>query len=164
LISQNLGSWQGQANSHREGQVSGMNSNHRGGTALSRARQAAASLKPVARSSRAAAKHGVRTTRAWAAPQLDRTGHLVQDRLAPKVSSLLHSAAQRMEPGKPRQPRWRKMAGASMVTAAASAVAGAVLNRRRQNGTAPQDEQDSYQETAAPNGEVDPDRVPHAEG
>jgi hypothetical protein len=121
-------------------------------------------LKPAARSSSAAAKHTVQTTRAWAAPQLERTGHLVQDRVAPKVSSLLHSAAQRIEPDKPGQPRWRKVAGASMVTAAASAVAGAVLNRRRRNGTAPEDEHDSYHQTAAPNGEVDADSAAHLDG
>ena len=130
-----------------------MNSNQ-ADSVLARARQAAASLKPVARGSSIAA-HGVRTTRAWAAPQVERTGHLVQDRIAPKISSLLHSAAQRIEPGKPRHRRWRKVAGASMATAAASAVAGAVLNRRRHNGTAPEDEPDSHREAAARNGEVD---------
>jgi hypothetical protein len=123
-----------------------MTSNHGADGALARARQAAARLKPVAHSTRAAAKHGVRTTRAWAAPQLEQTGHLVQDRIAPKISSVLSSAAQRIEPGKPRRRGWRKLAGASMVTAAASAVAGMVLNRRRQNGTAPDAEPDSSPE------------------
>lgn len=120
-----------------------MSSNHRADSALARARQAAARLKPVAHSTRAVAQHGVRTTRAWAAPQLEHTGHLVQDRIAPKISAMLSSAAQRIEPGKPRSRRWRKLAGASMVTAAASAVAGTVLNRRRQNGTSPDAEPDS---------------------
>lgn len=111
-----------------------MTSNHRADSAVARARQAAARLTPVARSTSAAAKHGVRTTRAWAAPQVERTAHVVQDRIAPKISSALSSAAQRIEPGKPRRRNWRKLAGASMVTAAASAVAGAALRRRRQNG------------------------------
>jgi hypothetical protein len=141
-----------------------MNTNHRADSALARARQAAASLKPVARSGSAAAKHGVRATRAWTAPQLERTGHLVQDRIAPKLSAVLHSAAQRIEPGNARPRRWRKVAGASMVTAAASAVAGAVLNRRRHNGTAPEDEPgSSYRETAARNGEVDAENVAAAD-
>lgn len=121
-----------------------MNNNHRADSALARARQAAARLKPVALSTSAAAKNGVRTTRAWAAPQLEQTGHLVQDRIAPKISSALSSAAQRIEPAAPRRRRWRKLAGASMVTAAASAVAGAVLNRRRQNGTELDAQPDSY--------------------
>jgi hypothetical protein len=132
-----------------------MSSNHRADSALARARQAAARLKPVARSTRAAAKHGVRTTRAWAAPQLEHTGHLVQDRIAPKISSVLSSAAQRIEPGKPRHRRWPKVAGASLVTAAASAVAGSVLSRRRQNGTAPDAEPAGYHQATAPDGEAD---------
>lgn len=126
-----------------------MNSNHRADNARTRARQAAASLKPVARSGSAAAKHGIRATRAWAAPQLERTGHVVQDHVAPKISHFLSSAARRIEPGKPRRRRWGKVAGASMVTAAASAVAGAVLNRRRQNGADPRTGADAYQEEAA---------------
>lgn len=132
-----------------------MNSNHRHDSTLARARQAAARLKPVARGASAVTSHGVRTTRAWAAPQLDRTGRLVQDRIAPKISSLLSSAAQRIDPGKPRHRRWRKVAGASMVTTAAGAVAGAVLNRRRQNGTAPEVGADSYHEAGARNGDAD---------
>jgi hypothetical protein len=131
-----------------------MNSNHRANSALARARQAAAGLKPVARSTRAVTKHAVRTTRGWAAPQLERTGHLVENRIAPKISSVLSSAAQRIEPGRPRHRRWPKVAGASMITAAASAVAGAVLNRRRQNGTAPDADADSYREAAARNGQA----------
>ncbi|HUB42986.1 MAG TPA: hypothetical protein VMA72_29385 [Streptosporangiaceae bacterium] len=131
-----------------------MNSNHRTESALARTRQAAASLKPVALGGSAMARRGVRSTRAWVAPQVEHTGHVVQDRIAPKISSLLYSAAQRLEPGTPRPRRWRKVAGASMVTAAAGALAGAVLSRRRQNGTALEDEADSYHETAARNGQV----------
>ena len=132
-----------------------MSSNHRADGALARARKAAAGLKPVARGISRASRRGIRMTRAWAAPQIERTGHLVQDRVAPTVSSALSSAARRIEPGKPRQRRWRKMAGASFGAAAASAVAGAVLNRRRQNGTAADPGADSYDEATARNEEVD---------
>jgi hypothetical protein len=132
-----------------------MSSNHRADGALARARQAAARLKPVARNTSAVAKHGVRRTRAWAAPQVERTGHLVEERIAPKISSVLSSAAQRIEPGKPHRPRWRRVAGASMVTAAASAVAGAVLNRRRLNGTAPDTKADSTDESTERTGDGD---------
>ncbi len=82
-----------------------MSRNHRADNALARARHAAARLNPLARSTGTAVKHGVRSTRAWAAPQLEHTGQVLQDRIAPKVSGLLHSAAQRVEPAKPR--RWR---------------------------------------------------------
>jgi hypothetical protein len=132
-----------------------MNSNHRADSALTRARQAAARLKPVARSTSAAAKHGVRMTRAWAAPQVERTGQLVDDRIAPKISSVLSSAAHRIDPGKPHDPRWRKVAGASILTAAASAVARAVFNRRRQSGTVRDPQADSDDEVTGRRGEAD---------
>lgn len=97
--------------------------------ALDRARQAAAQAKPLASSTRAAAWRGVHRTRAWAAPQVERTGKAVQDSVAPKISAVLSSAAQRLEPAKPRRRRWRKLVGISMLTAGASAVAAVVRNR-----------------------------------
>ena len=115
-----------------------MSRNHRADNAVARARHAAAQLKPLARTTGTTAKRGLRTARAWAAPQLEHTGQVLQDRIAPKVSGMLHSVARRVEPAKPRHGRWRKMAGASALTAATGAVTGAVLNRRKQNGTAPE--------------------------
>jgi hypothetical protein len=114
--------------------------NHEPGTTasspLDRPRQAAAQVKPVAaqlkplaRSTGAAARRRVHKTRAWAAPQVERTGQVLQDSVAPKVSALLSSAAQRLEPAKPPRRRWRKLAGISVLTAAAGAVAAVVLNR-----------------------------------
>jgi hypothetical protein len=132
-----------------------MSSNHRADNALAHARQLAARLKPVARSTSAAATHGVRSARALAAPQVERAGHLVQEDIAPKISSLLSAAAQRIDPAKPHRRRWRKVAGASMVTAAASAVAGAVVSRRRQNASAPDAEAGRYRDVVAHNGEAD---------
>jgi hypothetical protein len=130
-----------------------MSSNHRADNALARARHAAAQLNPLARSTGTAVKRGVRSTRAWVAPQLEHTGQVLQDRVAPKVSGLLHSAAQRVEPAKPRRWRWRKMAGASALTAAAGAVTGAVLNRHKHNGTAPEANTDGDHETGPRNGQ-----------
>src|SRR5258708_14920373 len=102
--------------------------NHEPGTKASsprdRARQAAAQvkpaaaqLKPLARSTGAAARRRVHKTRAWAAPQVERTGQVLQDSVAPKVSALLSSAAQRLEPATPPRRRWRKLAGISVLTA-----------------------------------------------
>jgi hypothetical protein len=73
----------------------------------------------------------VRTTRGWAAPQVERTGQVLQDSVAPTVAGLLSSVAQRLEPAKPRRRRWRKLAGISMLTTAAAAAAAAVLGRRK---------------------------------
>src|SRR5260221_9258819 len=50
----------------------------------------------------AAARRRVRKTRAWAAPQVEHAGQVLQDSVAPKVSALLSAAARRLEPAKPQ--------------------------------------------------------------
>jgi hypothetical protein len=114
-----------------------------------RARQAAAQLQPLARRTGAAARRRVHKTRAWAAPQVERTAQVLQDSVAPKVSALLSSAAQRLEPAKPRRRPWRKMAGISVFTAAAGAAAALVLNRRKPEVTTPAAEADADELTPA---------------
>src|SRR5260370_1158787 len=99
----------------------------------------AARMKPLARSTGLAARRGARRTRAWAAPQVERTGQVLQDSVAPKVSALLSSAAQRLEPAEPPRRRWRKLAGISMITAAASAVGAGVPGRTEPEPTTPGD-------------------------
>src|SRR5260221_3771341 len=91
--------------------------------AAARVKPAAARVKPLARSTGAAARRRVHGTRARAAPMVERTGQALQDNVAPKVSAMLSSAAQRLEPAKPPRRRWRKLAVLSMLTAAASVVA-----------------------------------------
>lgn len=105
--------------------------------ALDRTRQAAAHAKPLASSTRAAAGRGVHRTRAWAAPLIERSGEALQDTVAPKVAAALSTAAERLEPAKPRRRRWRKLVGISMLAAAASAVAAAVRNRAKPDLTPP---------------------------
>lgn len=107
-------------------------------SALDRVRQAAAQvmpvaarMKPLARSSGLAARRRVHRTRAWAAPQVERTGQVLQDSVAPKVSALLSSAAQRLEPAKPPRRRWRKLVGISVITAAATAISAVVRSRKK---------------------------------
>ena len=134
--------------------------NHEPGTKASspwdRARQAAAQvtpaaaeLKPLARSTGAAARRRVHKTRAWAAPQVEHAGRVLQDSVAPKVSALLSSAARRLEPAKPPRRRWRKLAGISMLAAAAGAVAAVVRNRRRPEVTTSAAEADADYVTPA---------------
>jgi hypothetical protein len=98
-----------------------------------RARQAAARLQPaanqavpLAKNAGTAAKRQADRTRAWAAPQVERAGRVVQDSVALKVSSLLSATARRLEPDKPRRSRWHKVAGVSAAAAAAGALAAAV--------------------------------------
>ena len=115
------------------------------GEARERARQAAAHLKPaaakvkpLARSSGAAAKRRLHRTRAWAAPRVERTGQVLQDSVAPKASAALSSAARRLDPGDPGKPPhwpWRRLAGMAAVTAAAGAAAACVRNRRKPDST-----------------------------
>jgi hypothetical protein len=92
-------------------------------------------MKPFAQRTGAAAKRRVRRTRAWAAPQLERTGQVLQDSVAPTVSAWLSTAARRLEPAKPHRPRWRKLAGFSVLAAAAGAAAALVRNRTKPDST-----------------------------
>ena len=95
------------------------------------ARRMAARARPLARSTGAAAARRVHKTRAWAAPQVQRAGQVLQDSVAPRISALLSSAARRIEPA--RQPRrlWRKLAGGSALTATAGAVTAVVRSRSK---------------------------------
>lgn len=97
--------------------------------ASARLRPAADQVVPLAKTAGAAAKHQTERTRAWAAPQVERAGQVVEDSVAPKVSSLLSAAARRLEPGEPRRQRWVKVAGVSAATAAVSAFVAAVRGR-----------------------------------
>jgi hypothetical protein len=96
--------------------------------AVARLQPAAGQVKPLARTARTAARHQADKTRAWAAPQVERAGQVLQDSIAPKASSLLSAAADRIDPAQPRRRRWRMLAGAT-ATAAAAAFAAAVRSR-----------------------------------
>jgi len=122
--------------------------NHKAATAAStagrRVRQmaaqvqpAAAQMKPFAQRTGAAARRRMRSTRAWAAPRVERTGQVLQDSVAPKVSAWLSTAARRLEPAKPHRSRWRKLAGFSGLAAAAGAAAALVRNRKKPDSAAP---------------------------
>jgi hypothetical protein len=99
--------------------------------AAAQAKPTAAQIKPLAHSTAAAAIRRVRTTRAWGAPRVERTGLVLQHDVAPKVSAWLSSAARRLEPAKPPRARWRKLAGISVLTAAAGAAAAFACYRKR---------------------------------
>lgn len=120
-----------------------MTRSHQAGGAVDRARRAAARARPLVRSTGAAVRSGVRAARAWAAPQVERTGQVLKDSVAPAVAGLLSSAAQRLEPAKPPRRRWRKLAGISVLAAAASAAAAAVLNHSKPGLSAAEAEADT---------------------
>jgi hypothetical protein len=123
---------------------------HEAGTLASgaqAARRMAAQVRPAARSARAAAARRVHKTRTWAAPQVDRAGQVVQESVAPRVSALLSSAARRLEPARPRSGRWRKLAGGSVLTAAAGAVAAVVRSRSKPDPETAAAESDAHDVT-----------------
>jgi hypothetical protein len=110
-------------------------------------RRMAAQARHLARSTGATAARSVRKTRAWAAPQVERAGQVLQDSAAPRISALLSAAARRLEPA--RQPRrlWRKLAGGSALTAAAGAVAAVVRGRSRPDPETAAAEADAHDAT-----------------
>jgi hypothetical protein len=77
----------------------------------------------------------VRRTRAWAAPQVERAGQILQDDVAPRVSALLTSAAQRLDPAEPQRRSWRKPLAVALA-AAASLTAAVARNRGKPAGPA----------------------------
>jgi len=107
--------------------------------ATARLRPAAARAMPVAKTTQTAALRQANRARAWAAPQVERTGHVLQDTVAPKAAAVLSAAAHRLEPARPRRRPWRKLAGASAVAAAASAAVAAARSRKTAGSTDPAD-------------------------
>jgi hypothetical protein len=99
--------------------------------AAARLRPLAARLKPLARSTGSAARQNVRKSRAWAAPQVARSGKVLQDTVAPKVADMLTSAAQRIEPAPDRTHRWRIPAVAATLSAAAASAAAIFARSRK---------------------------------
>src|SRR5215471_6912713 len=120
------------------------------------AKPVAAQVKPLASDARQAAGRGV--YRARAAPQVDRTGRVLQETVAPKVAGALQSSAQRLDPGEPPHRGWRKGAAAVSVLLAAAAAAIFAAARNRKARSAPADNEEGApagdEAKASPDGEV----------
>ena len=101
--------------------------------AMASLRPAAERAKPWAKNTGAAARRSMLRTRAWAAPQVERTGKALQDSVAPKVSSMLSSAAERIDPARPRHRRWKTPFGLATLTAAGGAVAAFLRSKKKAN-------------------------------
>src|SRR5215469_9387980 len=98
--------------------------------AAARVKPAAAQVKPLAKSTQDAAMRGLVRGRTWAAPRVERTGQVLQDTVAPKVADMLSSAAQRIEPEKPRSRNWWTLSGIAVLLAAAATAGAAALRKR----------------------------------
>ena len=97
-----------------------------------RAREvASAQLTPLARNAQLTASRGVYNARVWAAPRVERTGVAVQERLAPRVSSMMVATARRMEPAQARSRRRWPAVIAGIVMLGAAAAAGGLLRSQR---------------------------------
>jgi hypothetical protein len=92
-------------------------------------------MKPLAKNTGRAARRGILRSRAWAAPQLERTGKALQETVAPKVSAALSSAAERIDPAKPRRSRWKLPVGIMAAAAAAASAAAAIFKSRAKTET-----------------------------
>jgi hypothetical protein len=99
------------------------------GQARPRARRAASQIAPYATKGRKAAGQRLLTARAWAAPRIERSGQVFQQRVAPRMSAMLTAAARRIEPARPKRRRWPLLA-AGLLTVAAGATAAVALSRR----------------------------------
>jgi hypothetical protein len=85
----------------------------------------------------------VNGARAWTAPRIERSGLVIRDTIAPKISDTLTATARRVDVPAPlvvvevtaRRRRWLKVGAGTALLAAAGAAAAVVLLRRRNDGT-----------------------------
>ncbi|HEY2304608.1 MAG TPA: hypothetical protein VGI05_01885 [Streptosporangiaceae bacterium] len=105
------------------------------------AKPVVAQVKPLANDTKDAAARGLLKARTWAAPQVEHTGQVLQDSVAPKVAAALTSTARRLEPDE-AAPRghWRQVAGVAALFAVAAAIVIALRNRIASGTAADADE------------------------
>jgi hypothetical protein len=99
--------------------------------ARQQARRAASQAAPYAATARVTARRSVHSMRAWAAPRLEQSGQALQERVAPRMSAMLSSAARRIEPPRRAPRRWPFLV-AGLVTL--GAAAGAAVWKMRGSG------------------------------
>ena len=109
-----------------------------GAGARRRARQAAVQTRPLTVSARIAAGKGIYHARVWAAPRLERTGHALEDQVAPRMAAMLSAAARRIEPVPARRRRRWPVLAAGLITAAGLSATAAYLLKRRSAAAAPE--------------------------
>jgi hypothetical protein len=78
----------------------------------------------------ATTRRGVYTARTWAAPRLERAGYALEQRVAPKMATMLSAAARRVDPAPRRRRRWPIVAAGLVTAAGLSATAAYLMNRR----------------------------------
>jgi hypothetical protein len=106
---------------------------------------------PVAKTVGTAAREGARSAaawsaprvngaRAWTAPRIERSGLVIRDTMAPKISEMLTATARRVDVTAPRadvpapRRRWPMVVAGTALLAAVGAAAVVVLRRRNDDG------------------------------
>jgi hypothetical protein len=92
----------------------------------------------MAASARTTARQGIRHARTWAAPRLERTGHTLEEQLAPRMAAMLSAAARMIEPVPARRRRRWPVLAAGLVAAAGLSATAAYLLKRRSAASAPE--------------------------
>lgn len=103
---------------------------------------------PMTKSAATTARQGAGTAASWARPRVGRVrawmaaraarGSVsVQETFAPKVSTMLATAARKLDPPKPRSRRWPKVLAGTALLAAGAAAATAMAMRNRQGSLQP---------------------------
>ena len=89
-------------------------------------------MAPLAKSAQETAARGLLEARAWAAPRVEASGVAVQERIAPRVSAAMVTAARRLEPPTAqRRRRWPFIVAGIVVLGAGCAAAAQILRGKR---------------------------------
>src|SRR5215467_9869246 len=88
----------------------------------------------------AAARQGTYSARIWVAPRLERAGQALEQQVAPRMATMLSSAASWIDPAPAKRRRWPFVAAGLMLAAGLCGTAAYLVNRRaaRQWGEAPE--------------------------
>jgi hypothetical protein len=121
------------------------------------AEDAAAWARPRIDDAAAWARPHVEDARSWAAPRLERSGHAVQETIAPAIADALVAAARKLDVKQSRRRRWAVPAAITMMLAAAASAAAAVIIRRRPAPTIPPADPDSPVDPATGETVIRPD-------
>jgi hypothetical protein len=93
-------------------------------------RRATAQVTPLAVAAAATTRRGVHTARTWAAPRLELAGRNLEQRVAPRMATMLSAAARRVDPAPRKRRRWPVVAAGFIAAAGLSATAAYLMNRR----------------------------------
>jgi hypothetical protein len=72
----------------------------------------------------------VHTARTWAAPRLELAGRNLEQRVAPRMATMLSAAARRVDPAPAKRRRWPILAAGLIAAAGLSATAAYLVSRR----------------------------------